>query len=181
MLGTESKQVKMYDDLLERIVPKDHPYRKISNLIDFEALVEPLKDLYSSKGKHAIPLTIGFKCLLIQFYEDLSDRQLEKFLSDSNSAKWFCGYGLEDTTPGHTYFCKLRKRIGPQKLSKLFNKVTEGIKKAGFATGTFVFVDASSMLAKVDQWKARDKAIQDKKNKERDDNDNPKMNNKNVK
>jgi len=41
-------------------------------------------------------------------------------------------------------------------------------------------VDASSMVAKVNVWKARDKAIADKENKEKDDDDNPKMNNQNV-
>ncbi|MCB9026138.1 MAG: hypothetical protein H6625_07475 [Bdellovibrionaceae bacterium] len=41
-------------------------------------------------------------------------------------------------------------------------------------------MDASSMVAKVNIWKARDKAISDKKNEEKDDDDNPKMNNKNI-
>jgi transposase, IS5 family len=36
------------------------------------------------------------------------------------------------------------------------------------------------MVSKVNVWKARDKAIEDEENKERDDDDKPKMNNKNV-
>jgi hypothetical protein len=41
-------------------------------------------------------------------------------------------------------------------------------------------MDASAIKSKVDVWKARDKALADKQNKERDDDDNPTMNNKNI-
>ena len=62
----------------------------------------------------------GFKCLLIQFYEDLSDRQMENALKDNSPMKWFCGFGLLDRTPDHSYFGKMRKRIGTKKLAELF-------------------------------------------------------------
>jgi hypothetical protein len=29
-------------------------------------------------------------CLLLQFIEDLSDRELERFIAENASAKWFC-------------------------------------------------------------------------------------------
>jgi hypothetical protein len=40
-----------------------------------------------------------FLCLLIQFLEDLSDRELEKFVSENNTSKWFCQFGLTDKEP----------------------------------------------------------------------------------
>ena len=36
--------------------------------------------------------------------EDLSDRELERYLSDSNAAKWFCEFGLMEKTPDHSFF-----------------------------------------------------------------------------
>ena len=42
-----------------------------------------------------------FKCLLLQFMEDMSDRELERYMSDSTAAKWFCDFALTDRTPDH--------------------------------------------------------------------------------
>ena len=58
-----------------------------------------------------------FKCLLLQFMEDLSDRELVRYLSDSNAAKWFCDFGLMEKTPDHSFFCKIRQKIGGKSLS----------------------------------------------------------------
>lgn len=180
MLKQEDPQLKMYDDLLERLVPESHVYCKLSLLIDFAPLLTPFESCYSKMGAGSEPLSRGFKGLLLQFWEDLSDRQLEKYLQENIAAKWFCGYGLEERTPDHSYYGRLRKRIGVEKLREVFNTITESIKTAGYVGGAFTFVDASSMVAKVNIWKARDKAISDKKNEEKDDDDTPKMNNKNV-
>jgi IS5 family transposase len=31
-----------------------------------------------------------FKCLLLQFMEDMSDREFERYIAGSNAEKWFC-------------------------------------------------------------------------------------------
>ena len=69
--------------------------------------------------------------MLIQFIEDLSDRQLEKHLKDSLSAKLFCGFKLKDETPDFTCFSKLRKRTGTKRLADLFNSVRLSMQEAG--------------------------------------------------
>ena len=51
-----------------------------------------------------------FKCLLLQFIENLSDRKLEKFLQENNAAKWFCGFSLLYRTPNYSVFSKIRQR-----------------------------------------------------------------------
>ncbi len=55
--------------------------------------------------------------------EDMSDRELERYLADSNAAKWFCDFSLTDSTPGHTVFSKMRKKLGPSLLSKIFTNL----------------------------------------------------------
>lgn len=62
-----------------------------------------------------------FLCLLLQFLEDLSDRELERFIAESNAAKWFCQFSLVDKTPDHSVFGRVRSRIGTTKLSKIFS------------------------------------------------------------
>ena len=53
--------------------------------------------------------------------ENLSDRELEKFLQENNAAKWFCGFSLVDRTPNYSVFSKISQRIGVNRLSKIFN------------------------------------------------------------
>lgn len=49
-----------------------------------------------------------FKCLLLQFLEDLSDRELERYLQENVASKWFCGFELTEVTPDHTVFSRVR-------------------------------------------------------------------------
>lgn len=177
----ENRQLSLITPDLEDLVPKNNFYRELKKLVDFDKLCYPLEAKYCKKGRSGYPVTTGFKCLVIQFMQDLSDRQLEEHLRDSLSAKLFCGFDLYEKTPDHSYLGRFRKRIGTKLLSKLFKKINSSLKEAGQITEVFTFVDASAIKSQVDVWKARDKAIADKKNKERDDDDNPTMNNKNIK
>ena len=61
-----------------------------------------------------------FKCLLLQFMEDLSDRELQRFLQENNSAKWFYDFSLTGSTPDFSVFSKMRSIIGTNSLSKMF-------------------------------------------------------------
>ena len=73
-----------------------------------------------------------FLCLLIQFLEDLSDRELERFLKENNASKWFCNFGLVDKTPDHTVFTRVREIIGTSKLSKIFSLLHDQLKSQGY-------------------------------------------------
>jgi len=48
------------------------------NIINFDNLVEPLRNLYSDLGQTGIDIAKGFKALLVQFWEDYSDREKVK-------------------------------------------------------------------------------------------------------
>lgn len=170
----------MHSKLLEKLVETHHVYRRILKAIDLDKLLRPLESLYSDTGTPGEPVMRGFKCLLLQHWENLSDRQLERYLKDSLAAKWFCRFGLEDSTPDHSYFGKLRKRIGVERLAELFNSVVQALTDSGHVGNVFHFVDASQVLSKINLWEARDKAIADRENQERNDDGAPKMNNSNV-
>lgn len=159
MLKLESDQLDFHSQLLEDLVREDHPYRKIKQLINFEKLLKPFHSLYSGKGAQGIAVEIGFKCLLLQFYADLSDRQMENALKDNVPTKWFCGFVLLEKTPDHSYFGKLRQRIGTQKLAELFNQITAQLRDKQMISDVFTFVDATTLTRKVGLWKERDKAI----------------------
>jgi IS5 family transposase len=130
-------------------------------LIDFGKFLLPLKTTLS-KGDGAVGFGIDrlFKCLLLQVMEDLSDRELEKYLEENTSGKWFCGFSLLEKTPDYSVFSKTRKRIGTNRLSKLFGQIRELLKSQGYMSEVFNFVDASHLISKASLWEERDKAIE---------------------
>lgn len=165
---------------VEEFIPADHRYRKLLKLVDWVELARPLRNLYSDKGRRGYPVEQGLKCLFLQFLEDRSDRQMESYLRDSLAGKYFCNFGLRDEVPDHSYFGKFREKIGVYQLSQIFKRITGALKKEGLVREVYTFVDSAKIVACVDTWKARDRAIADLKNEERDDDDNPTMNNRNT-
>jgi len=162
MLTQENGQRNIYSDLLNQIVRADHPYRKVLEIVNFTSLCKSLHGCYSlDSGAYGYPIEVGFKCLLLQQWEDLSDREMERLLQENTAAKLFCGFTLTDATPDHSFFGRMRQRIGVERLAKLFNQVTEQLRNQKLVSDVFTFVDATAIISKLSLWKERDKAIED--------------------
>ena len=84
---------------------------------------------------------------------------------ENNAAKWFCGFGLTKRTPDHSVFSRIRKRIGTNKLSQIFNLLKDQLKERGLMSEVFTFVDASHLIAKANLWEERDAVIKKKYDK----------------
>jgi transposase, IS5 family len=176
MIQEENKTIKLFtsteEEIIEKLVKEDHAFRKLNEIIDFEKLIIPYRKLYSDVGAEGINIVKGFKALLIQFWEDYSDREMEKVLEENVAVKWFCGFELLEQTPDHTYFCKLRKRLGTKNIADLFNNINDILRNKGLFGDVFKFIDASSIVSKTALWEERDRAIK---------NGEEKLNNANVK
>jgi len=147
------------DVILEKMIRSDHVFRRLNTLLDFDALTTPLRSLYSDVGATGIDVTKGIKCLLVQFWEDYSDRQMEKALEENVALKWFCGFSLLEPTPDHSYFGKLRKRLGTKPIADLFHSVNAVLDSHGLVGNVFTFIDASALVTKSALWEERDRAI----------------------
>lgn len=110
---------------IENFIDKKHPYRKILEIVNFESVFgENLRKLRKDKGsvgRNGYDIVQSFKALILQYMEDLSDREAEKYCKENLAAKLFCGFELGDKTFDHTFFCSFRKEIGKEKLAELFN------------------------------------------------------------
>ena len=155
-----SDQVLMVS--LNDLVPADHIYRRFLELWSFKRTEKRLKKLEKNNNYKGFGILRLFKCLLLQFMEDLSDRELKKFMQENNAGKLFCGFELTEATPDHTVFTKVRKRIGTKKLSELFSDLRDQLQSQGYMNEVFSFVDASHLISKANLWKERDKAIKQK-------------------
>jgi len=60
---------------IDELVSANHPYRKVLALIDFKELTRELRKCYSKMGRGGYPVESGFKALLLQYMEDLSNRE----------------------------------------------------------------------------------------------------------
>ncbi|SIO15325.1 transposase [Nitrosomonas cryotolerans] len=157
------RQVEMIS--LEELVPPDHPYRYFKQILNETFITRCLSGVPSDLGREGYGIVRLFYGLLLQFMEDLSDRECERFLKENLSGKWLCGFGLSEITPDHNAFYRTRKRIGTERLSQLFAQMREELARHGLISEVFTFVDATHLIAKANLWKERDRAIKAKLDK----------------
>jgi len=165
MVKVEEKTIRMIttneEEIMEKLVKENNAFRKLKDIIDFEELIIPYRKLYSHTGAEGIDVIKGFKALLVQFWENYSDREMEKALEENVAVKWFCDFRLLEKTPDHSYFGKLRKRLGTKNIADIFNNVNEILRSNGLFGDVFKFIDASAIITKTALWEERDKAIKD--------------------
>ena len=146
---------------VDSLIAVDHPYRKLKETLDFDRLVGAVKVDVSDLG--AIGFTVGrlVMCLILQFMENLSDRQFQRFMKENLAGKWFCDFGLIEKTPNYTTICKFRNKLGVAQIEVLFNACRDQLKEKGHMAEVFTFVDATALISKLQMWDERDKAISD--------------------
>jgi transposase, IS5 family len=149
------------EEILETIISENHVFRKLEKLVNWNQITKPLRKLYSESGTTGLDVTKGVKALMIQFWEDYSDRQMEKALNENIAVKWFCGFGLTEKTPDHSYFGKLRKRLGTKRIANIFREITQLMEGYGLVGNVFEVIDASTIITKTHLWEERDRAIAD--------------------
>jgi IS5 family transposase len=155
----KEKAMTFFDYDLDAIVEAEHPLRRISTLVSFGSLTYRFKDLESTTGRSGYGLEVGLKSLFLQFYYDLSDRQLEEHLRYNIAAKWFLGFKVDDRTPDHSFFGRIRETLGTKRIHELLRVLNDKAKEKGVMKSLFSFVDASAIRSKETTWKERDKAM----------------------
>jgi IS5 family transposase len=146
----------VYD--LDKITEK-HPLSKIKKVISFDSLVYRIKDCSSELGRNGYGLDVALKSLFTQFYYDLSDREMEEKVRYDIAIRWVCGFTLDDDTPDHSYFCRARKMVEPNRIGKIFRVINEKAEQLGHIGKIFNFCDSTKIISKQATWDERDKAL----------------------
>lgn len=144
---------------VEQLVGENHTYRRLKTLLDFERIIRVVKVPVSETGAIGYGRTRLILSMILQFMENLSDREMERFLSENTAGKWFCDFGLAEKTPDFTTFCKFRALVGTKNMSRLFNEVKRQLQAQGHCSEVFTFIDATALVSKLSIWEERDKAI----------------------
>lgn len=144
---------------LNKIVKEGHPLRKVNETVSFGVIAEGFEELFKEAGRKGFGVEIGIRSLFLQFYYDLSDRQMEERLRYDMGFRWFCVFKLDEETPDHSYFCRMRKVLGTERIAKIFRAINKKAENRGLLRQVFSFVDSSHIKAKETTWEERDKAI----------------------
>ncbi len=156
---------KEKEQYLEQLIGKEYKFKVLEEIIDFNTIVQNLEDLYPRNGAPSIEVECSIRILIMQFLQDLSDRQMEELLKDSLRTKRFCRYLLEEQVPDHSHFGRFRTKLGLEKVQWIFNEIQSQLNKRGLVGNMFSFIDASAIRVKEQLWKERDQAIAENQEK----------------
>src|SRR3990170_1262842 len=81
---------------LDKRIRKDHPLRKIRELIDFDFIYKEVKDKYGYNGNESVPPPVILKLmLLLVLYNVRSERELMDTLGERLDWLWFLDFDLD--------------------------------------------------------------------------------------
>ncbi len=150
MIGVESPNngKLFYNFNLEKKVRKNHPLRKLKEILDLDFMYGLLKDKYGYNGNVSVPPSVIMKMMILLFlYNVRSEREMMETIPERLDWLWFLGYDIDEEVPNHSVLSKARKRWGEDIFKELFNRVVRQAVEAGLVDGEKIFVDASLVEA----------------------------------
>ena len=135
-----------YTDLYDKLIPQNHLFRKINELIDFNFIRDELKDKYSPDNRRtAEDPEYLFKFLFLKCLHPMSDVDLvERALYDL-SYKYFLGLNPEDEVINASTLSKFRKlRLkDTELLDLLIEKTVQIAMDKGIIESKSIIIDAT--------------------------------------
>jgi transposase len=149
MMGSKARVFAPVEHLsLEELVPQDHFYRHLERVLDLSFVRELVAPYYAAGGRPSIDPVVFFKLQLVMFFEGIrSERQLMRLVADRLSARWYCGYDLDEPLPDHSSLTRIRERYGVEVFRRFFDTIVERCAEAGLVWGRELYLDATKMLA----------------------------------
>lgn len=144
--GQESFTISSYTNLYEKIIPKDNFLRRLNDIVDFNFILDELKNKYChDNGRNAIPPIQMFKYLLLKRIFDLSDVDVIERARYDMSFKYFLRLAPEDSVIEPSSLTKFRKlRLEDiNLLDLLVNKTVEIAVEHGIIESKTIIVDAT--------------------------------------
>lgn len=115
----------------EEKLGSEDPLLKLGKIIDWSSFRRLLKGLYKREN-HCLggrdyydPIKL-LKCLILQNWHKLSDRELERSLRVRIDFMVFSGFDLQGDLPDHSTFCRFRQRLIEKNLDKkIFSQINK--------------------------------------------------------
>jgi transposase len=152
MRGERRQQVSMLTLMSpERLVPRDHPIRRVKALADAELVrLSPVFDaMYAQRGRPSIPPEALLKAqLLIALYSVRSERQFCEQLQYNLLFRYFLDVGLDERPFDATVFAKNKARLLAADVARrFFEGVVEQARAAQLLSSDHFTVDGTLIEA----------------------------------
>lgn len=157
----ETGRDSFYGDFLyDVVIPEDHFLRKLRQVIDWERFTHKLIKLYKGEGLVGRPPFDPAQILrveLIAYLYNLSEREVERYINDCLSAKYFVGLAVDEKAPDHSTLTKFRERLMQRGKLKIFEEMLAEIVQMavekGINFGSIQIVDSVHSAANVNTEK----------------------------
>jgi transposase len=136
---------------LEELVPQDHFYRHLHQVLDLSFVYDLVRESYAIAGRPSIDPVVFFKLQLVMFFEDIrSERLLMRQVADRLSVRWYVGYDLNEPLPDHSTLSKIRLRYGVEVFRRFFEVIVEQCQQAKLVWGKELYFDSTQINANAD-------------------------------
>jgi transposase len=135
MLRSRGRQGGFYDDdyICEQLIAQDSFYRKFREIVAPLIKEEKFESMYcTDNGRLAIPLSLLAMATILQFYKNLSDREMEQACMYDIQIKYALGLALDERPFDHSSLGDFRKRLlenGREK--EIFDRILSHLMKQG--------------------------------------------------
>jgi transposase len=154
VLRPRDRQRSFYDaeSVCERLIPRDSFYRKFKEIVWPLIEDEQFEVMYcKDNGRPSIPPALLAMATILQFYRNLSDREMERACMYDIEIKYALGLKLDDRPFDHSSLGDFRKRLldnGKEK--EIFNRLLEQLVKAGLIEKNEIQrIDATHIIADI--------------------------------
>jgi len=144
----------------DQVVPREHFFRKLNEMLDWRKYTQKMMRWYKGRAEYGRPPfdpVVLLKMLLVAYLYNLSERQVEAYINDSMSAKYFLGLGMDQPAPDHTTLTKFKERMilrkRELKLEQLLADIVQNGLEQGIRFGAIQVVDSTHSLAHVNTAK----------------------------
>ena len=154
MYKTRDRQRSFYDadSVCERLIPQDSFYRKFKGIVWPLIEDEQFETMYcKDNGRPSISPALLAMATVLQFFRNLSDREMERACMYDIEIKYALGLKLDDRPFDHSSLGDFRKRLlenGKEK--EIFERILEHLVKGGLIEKNEIQrIDATHIIADI--------------------------------
>ena len=126
----DSKLMLDAKKLYSRFINNEHLLYRIHEKVDFELFRKRLEALYSKKGQNGYDPILLLKTHILLELENIdSNRDITEQIKVNLQYRHFLDLGIDDEIFDHSVLSRFRKRVGPEKLDKIFSDFVKYLKK----------------------------------------------------
>lgn len=154
MLQPQSRQGSFYDAdyICEELIPQDSFFRKFRETVWPLIKDDHFKEMYCNEnGRPPIPPSLLAMATILQFYKNLSDREMERACMYDIEIKYALGLKLNERPFDHSSLGDFRKRLlenGKEK--EIFDRILSHLVKSGLIEKNEIQrIDATHIIADI--------------------------------